>query len=281
MRATPAAELGQPLTLAVLSVTKTAVRCCLPGTDDRVTVRTTAAMDVVPGEILVIRPDKQWIHAGHLHVSGAPLSARIDAAALRITPLRLEYHYMWNPAEEYWGEEGEPIAGWARPIIERGPRPALEMEQVIPGSDPDDLTDPVVEAAELTAAGDGARARRLLLNLCEQDIRCLDAHAHLGNLVFDRRPALAIRHYEAGVRIGELSLDAGFDGLLPWSCIDNRPFLRCLHGFGLCLWRLGSAAAALAVFERMLWLNPSDNQGARILLQDLRAKRRWEQRSES
>jgi hypothetical protein len=27
-----------------------------------------------------------------------------------------------------------------------------------------------------------------------------------------------------------------FDGVLPWGQIDNRPFLRCMHGFGLCLW---------------------------------------------
>lgn len=33
-------------------------------------------------------------------------------------------------------------------------------------------------------------------------------------------------HYEVGIRIGELSLPAGFDGLLDWGRIYNRPFLR-------------------------------------------------------
>ena len=79
------------------------------------------------------------------------------------------------------------------------------------------------------------------MDLCQADLRCLDAHAHLGNSVFDWRPEEAIRHYEAGVRIGELSLGEGFDGLLPWGWIDNRPFLRCMHGFGLCLWRLAGS----------------------------------------
>jgi len=71
-----------------------------------------------------------------------------------------------------------------------------------------------------------------------------------------------------------------FDGLLPWGHLDNRPFLRCMHGFGLCLWRLGRFAEAGRVFDRMLWLNPSDNQGARFLIDDIRARRVWEDRRE-
>jgi hypothetical protein len=40
--------------------------------------------------------------------------------------------------EHYWGHEGEPIEDWAKPIIARGPRLEFEMEQVLPGTDPDD-----------------------------------------------------------------------------------------------------------------------------------------------
>jgi hypothetical protein len=47
------------------------------------------------------------------------------------------------------------------------------------------------------------------------DLRCLDAHAHLGNFVFDHSPEEALRHYEVGLRMGELSLDNGFEGVLP------------------------------------------------------------------
>jgi len=42
-------------------------------------------------------------------------------------------------------------------------------------------------------------------------------------------------HYQAGVAIGELSLPEpvlDFQGILPRGLIDNRPFLRCLHGLG-------------------------------------------------
>jgi hypothetical protein len=61
-----------------------------------------------------------------------------------------------------------------------------------------------------------------------------------------------------------------------WHFIDNRPFLRCMHGYGLCLWRLGCFDEAERVFDRMLWLNPSDNQGVRFLIDDVKAKIAWE-----
>jgi hypothetical protein len=110
------------------------------------------------------------------------------------------------------------------------------------------------------------------MELCQADLRCLDAHSHLGNLVFDHHPQDAIRHYEVGLRIGELSLGNDFNGLLPWGLIDNRPFLRCMHGYGLCLWRLGHFDEAERMFQQMLWLNPSDNQGARFLVDEVKKR---------
>jgi len=59
------------------------------------------------------------------------------------------------------------------------------------------------------------------------------------------------------------------------------PVLRCLHGFGLCLWRLQRFEEAAVVFERMLWLNPTDNQGARFLIDSVRAKKAWDDDRES
>lgn len=130
-------------------------------------------------------------------------------------------------------------------------------------------------------ADDLLKAERILMELCEADLRCLDAHAYLGNFVFDSRPEHAIRHYEVGLRIGELSLGDGFDGVLPWDHIDNRPFLRCMHGFGLCLWRLGRFDEAGRVFDRMLRVNPSDNQGVRFLIQPIKARMTWEKGRDS
>lgn len=279
-KATPSdIDLTGPIELVALSVKENAARCRLLGSERVLTLRASRLWDVVPAEIVVVRPRKQWSYAGHPYLSGEIESSRLDVAALGLVPLALEDQGIWNPEEEYWGEEGEPVDEWAKPIIARGPRQAFEMEQVLPGADPDDPdSDPIRESNDLKDAGDGRTAHAILMKLCDADLRCLDAHAHLGNFVFDHRPKEAIRHYEAGVRIGELSLGPAFDGLLPWGHIDNRPFLRCMQGFGLCLWRLGRFEEAGGVFDRMLWLNPSDNQGVRFLVDEVRLRKPWEDR---
>lgn len=193
-----------------------------------------------------------------------------------LAPLKLRQQGEWDPEQEYWGEEGTPIEAWAIPIIKRGIRPMFEMEHILPGADPEDFdSDPILEANELKERGQIARAKKLLEKLLIQDIRCLDAHAHLGNLAFDRNARTALDHYQRGVLIGELSLGKDFEGVLPWGIIDNRPFLRCLSGFGLCLWRLERFEEAKAVFERLLWMSPSDNLGIRFLLPQVKAREPW------
>lgn len=118
-----------------------------------------------------------------------------------LTPLRVHERGTWDPADEYWGEEGEPIEEWARTIIARGPRPEFEMEQVLPGSDPDDFdSDPMLVANELSATGRHAAARKLLFGLIEQDARCLDAYAHLGGSLFPSKPKVALDRRRTAAR---------------------------------------------------------------------------------
>ena len=266
------------LELVALSVKQRAARCLVLGTERLLTFRADRVWSIIPGEIITMKLRKQWSYGGHPYVSGNIVSTRVDAKALNLVPLRLEDVGPWNPAEHYWGEEGEPVEDWAKPIASRGIRPAFVMEQVIPGwdADNDPFSDPISESNDLRGAGKHHDALKILMNLCDSNLRCLDAHVHLGNFVFNRFVKDAIRHFEVGVRIGELSLEEGFDGLLEWGHVDNRPFLRCMHGYGLCLWRLGRNEEAMEVFNRMLWMNPSDNQGVRFLIQGIRAGKEWE-----
>jgi hypothetical protein len=68
-------------------------------------------------------------------------------------------------------------------------RHEYEMEQVLPGEDPDNPdTDPILDAIDLEQAGDHKNARRILMDMLASDLRCLDAHAHLGNFAFPRNP---------------------------------------------------------------------------------------------
>ncbi len=270
-------DLSKPVELIVLSVKERAARCRLPGSERIITLRPGLFGGLVPGEIAIVKPRKQWRFSGHPYLSGEIQSARLEVEALDLAPLALQEIGMWDPQEHYWGEENDPIEPWTEPIIAHGPRPEFEMDQVLPGQDPDDpFDDPITRANDLKEAGERAEALKILMDLCNADLRCLDAHSHLGNFVFDHSPQDALRHYEVGLRIGELSLRKGFTGVLQWGHIDNRPFLRCMHGYGLCLWRLGRFDEALNVFYLMLWLNPSDNQGVRFLLDRVKSKTAWE-----
>jgi hypothetical protein len=273
-------DISKPLDLVVLGIKHGESARCRPiGKDKELTLRASGLWKVAPGEIVTVMPKKHWSFAGHPYLSADITGSRFDLAALGLTPLKLSQFGMWDPAEHYWGEEDEPEEEWEKEIKARGPRPEYELENVIPGEDPEDFdSDPILEAVELKDAGDPGAADQLLNGLLIADLRCLDAHAHLGNQEFTHRPDMAIRHYETGVQIGNLSLGPDFSAVLPWGLISNRPYLRCLHGYGLCLWRLKRFDEAAAVFSRMLWMNPSDNQGARFNLLEVRARTTWEDR---
>jgi hypothetical protein len=269
-------DMTRDVELIAVAVKGNSVSCRIPGKGRVITLRPAGLWDAVPGEMTIVAPRKQWRYGGHPYLSGEIKAWRLDIPALGLKPLKLQERGLWDPKDHYWGEPDEPIEEWAKPIISRGPRPTYEMEQVLPGEDPDDpATDPILEAVDLKEAGDSVGAQRKLMGLLAADLRGLDAHAHLGNFVFDPFPEKAIRHYKVGVGIGELSLGKGFNGVLHWGNIHNRPFLRCLHGYGLCLSRLGRVEEAEEVFTRMLWLNPTDHQGVRFLLGEIKEGKVW------
>jgi hypothetical protein len=217
---------------------------------------------------------KEWAYP----LRTTPESARAARLVerLRARPLRLRFSGMWKSEDEYWGEPGDEREPDFEEIIEAGARPECEMEQVLPGSDPEDLEDAIIVSASLARAGHRRDAREMLRELLVQDRRCIDARAHLGNLVFGRAPAAALVHFQTGAAIGEQALPPRYTGLLPWGHVDNRPFLRSLHGMGLCLWRLGRTKEAATVCHTMLWLNPSGALGERFNLQRVRDGLPWE-----
>jgi hypothetical protein len=274
----PGSRRGGGMELAILAFDSLDTHCRILPEGGRVDLRCTGGNDVVPGEIVSLIPRRRWQYSGKSYVSGEILASRIDAAGLGLTPLRLKDAGVWEP-ERYFGDD--EIDSLLKPIVALGPRPEFEMELVLPGWDPKDFnSDPIDRVVDLMGAGDRGAAYQILMQLCDAALRCLDAHAHLGLIAFAELPADALRHYEVGVRIGELSLPAGFDGVISWFMIDNRPFLRCLQGYGLSLWRLKRHKEALAVFQRMLRLCPTDNLGVRFIIPEVRAKRSWENRRE-
>ena len=191
-------------------------------------------------------------------------------------PLRLYEKGVWDPAEQYWGEPDDTVEICLVEVIAAGPRMQYEFEQLLPGGENPDAGDPILDAVELRNRGYPDRARALLDGLVDWDARCIDAHAHLGGLAFDEDDIEeAQANYATGIRVAEASLPDGFGGVLGWGWIDNRPFLRCLHGLTISTWRLEQCAEAQELCQALLWLNPADNQGARELLPEISAGAPW------
>jgi hypothetical protein len=268
---------------AVLKVNEKSVRIRLLRESGQVTFRSRDAVDVMPGQIATLAIDRRWTWRGDDYASGRVESTLIDIARLGIVPLPLEGGDLEDIAEysEPYDDPADPYTRLWKKLTAK-PRPAFEFDGIawgaLPGYEPDE--NPTCDAAELREAGDEEAARELLMDVLCEDLRCIDAHAGLGNLEFDRWPERAMVHYQIGIGIAELSLPEGFDGLLTWGRLYNRPLLRCLHGHGLCLWRLGKLAEAREVFDRILSLNPNDNQGVRFCWDDVRHRRTWEERNE-
>jgi len=210
-----------------------------------------------------------WVYPRGL--IGAPTTPAVAAP-----PLRLHERGVWDPAEQYWGELDGTLPVSVVEVILGGTRPEFEFEQLLPDGDDSDVDDPILDALELRNRGDLRGAIRALEMLVEWDSRCLDAHAHLGMLAFERDdPGAALAHYATGVRVAEDALGETFAGVLPWGWIDNRPFLRCLHGLTLSTWRLGRHDEAETLCWSLLWLNPADNQGASSLLLEIADGTPW------
>ncbi len=263
----------------VLSVGVLSARVRVRGEANVITVRTNAAAELVPGHVVRFSLSKRWTFSGHAYASGKVHEARVDASRLGVEPLPLRDTGLVDLREVYENhEDPDPYAPMWRELTAK-PRRSFNMDPIAWGAFPDSK-DPeeniTCDAADLAEQGESERARDLLMQALRRDLRCIDAHVHLGNLVFDRSAHRALQHYEMGVQIGELSFPTGFEGLFLWGPIYNRPFLRALYNSALCCWRLGRTQEADAIFTRVLTLNPPDNQGARFCLQDLRKGITWE-----
>jgi hypothetical protein len=183
---------------------------------------------------------------------------------------------MWIAGDEYWGEPGGVVPVPLVEVIAGGARRGYEFEQLLPGGDDPDARDVIEEALALRDGGQHERAEAVLRGVAEWDLRCLDAHAHLGLLAFAAGDVeAAFAHYAAGVWVAEQSLPEDFDGVLSWGWVDNRPFLRCLHGLMISAWRLGELEQGETLCWALLWLNPGDHLGASDLLAKLIAGEPW------
>jgi tetratricopeptide (TPR) repeat protein len=116
---------------------------------------------------------------------------------------------------------------------------------------------------------DPRRAALIFSELVREYPEHIDAEHHLALALSEMgRKKAAFEVWEASIKLAlqffppQFSMDRD---RLEWGFLENRPFLRLYHSYGLALMEQGRVEDALEVFENILGLNPNDNQGVRAL----------------
>jgi hypothetical protein len=271
-----ACKVGHPVEVMMVRPGADKLQCQFIDSKQTLWVRTYWT-NAVPGEIVTVIPLSLSKKDPRASMTAKIVSARLDAPALRLVPLHLRSVPDWDPAKESWFDPHYGVPSWGKHIMVMGVRPSFQMDRLYPQIDREtDQFDAVVESIELMSSGKPRQAHNLLYSVLELDIRSLDAHCHLGAFSFDRDPALAARHFAVGKAIGDLSLGRDFGGVLMWPLLDNRPYLRCVHGLACCHWRLGNMSEAETLFRYHLWLDPNDSQGARFAFEAVERRITWQ-----
>ncbi len=110
-----------------------------------------------------------------------------------------------------------------------------------------------------------AEARKLAKRALRLDPDCVDALLVMTDLDA-RNPRQILDGLRKAVAAGERSLGKSFieenTGHF-WMLLDTRPYMRALQVLGDALRNEGICLDAIQVYEKMLELNPNDNQGVR------------------
>ncbi|MEA1911250.1 MAG: tetratricopeptide repeat protein [Spirochaetota bacterium] len=265
---------GDIVDLLVIRPLNRALRCKVINTCEAVTFRKKRFE--VPGDTITIKVSKHWKNKNTSYISGERIKKEFILSNLNLKPIKIEKYGAISRSDCLLDDEHpERIRDIFERIFIKKEYSVFEIENIIPGVDYNDIEDdPIFKSVEMKNSGKVEEATEILLNLLEKDFRCIDAFSHLGNLHFPENEEstfvdFAIPYYEAGVKIGEYFLGPDFEGQLPWGYLDNRPYLRALHGLGLCYMRKGNNKKALDIFEKLLRLNHMDNLGARFLIDEI------------
>jgi tetratricopeptide (TPR) repeat protein len=131
---------------------------------------------------------------------------------------------------------------------------------------PESLKDQAQDLAfEAMEAATAAKASSLAKKALAKDPDCVDALVVLAGIEADSAKA-AIEGLQKAVEAGERSLGAKFikknKGHF-WLILETRPYMRALEHLAGVYSAEGFIKAAIEIYEKMLMLNPGDNQGVR------------------
>lgn len=176
----------------------------------------------------------------------------------------------WAPDFDRLDESSEDKLPFDRRVIEKDLARLTPLIGVVEVADQG-----LKEAQELIyqAWEEDNAARRIILahRALKISPNCADAYVLLAEEEADS-PERALQLYQSGVQAGERALGEDYfrenKGHF-WGMLETRPYMRALEGVARCQWILGKKRESLKNYQKLLELNPSDNQGIRYILIDL------------
>jgi tetratricopeptide (TPR) repeat protein len=154
------------------------------------------------------------------------------------------------------GEVNAFLASLMGPELKHSPRDAA------PPSPKDEAQELAFAAMEAESA---AQARKLAKQALAKDPDCVDALVLMADLDA-RTPKEALAVLQKAVAAGERSLGAEFFKEYKghfWGLLETRPYMRALEHLATVLRARNSNLEAIKTYEKMIGLNPGDNQGVR------------------
>lgn len=136
----------------------------------------------------------------------------------------------------------------------------------------DEIIEQFYYAIELMDTGDHTEAKSILHQLIREFPEFIDAHHHLALIKKGYGEGLsAFLRWQNMVDLGLSKFPSTFyfgRDRLPWTILENRPFLRAYQSLGVEYLERGEVEKASMIFNNILDMNPNDNQGIRALQVD-------------
>ena len=116
-------------------------------------------------------------------------------------------------------------------------------------------------------ADDPAEVTALALQALQAWPDCADAYVLLAEVARGPKESLSLyeKGMEAGARVVGPAAFRKAEGHF-WMLQETRPYMRARFGLAQVLWVLGRRDEAVAHYDKLLRLNPNDNQGVRYIL---------------
>lgn len=110
-------------------------------------------------------------------------------------------------------------------------------------------------------------AARQLESIIEEDPEFIDAYVSLGwKKMLGYNYGEAIMYFTLGYKKGNTLVPKGFNGTIDYAELDNRPFLRAMHGLAVALMNIKAYDRAEKILKMHLQYDADDHIGVRGLL---------------